>query len=204
MAIAFLPEFDHSSDNSVMQQVSVMDWEDIVLGISAGPRHIIDRFYICIMLRIVCFPLASFQSIREHHLNVELPALLEDSFATVLTANNGNNYGSATLYLAAIHSIRSLSLDHFRVLLLRIEERIITLTKLAEKLCVMLNAWNSQYLNYFLAPNQNAYDDCIETKRKLLLYFLQRKLSGNYFYYVGIISEYVFVSFINETQINRF
>ena len=182
MAIPFLDQPENqqfiSYDNLIRHQMFLMDYLSLFLGILIGPLHIIRRFQHCIRLRLINYPMFTFQSIRDHHIRVEIPEISQNSFVKVLTANNGNHYGSATLYLAAVHPIRSLSLFHFRVLMLVIEKKIFTLTKLTEKLCVMLNESNSQYLNYFLAPNQIAADHCIQTKKKILLRFLRRKVLG--------------------------
>ena len=182
MAIPFWDESENQqfvpNCNLIRHQLFLMDYISLFMGILIRPLHIIPRFQYCLRIRLINYPMFTFQSIRDHHIRVEIPEISKNSFVEVLSANNGNDYGSATLYLAAIHSIRSLSLIQFQVLLLGIEERIFTLTQLAEKLCVMLNGSNSQYLNYFLAFNQNADDHFIQTKRKILLFFLQRKILG--------------------------
>ena len=182
MAIAFFDDPENQQfvpdDDLMRHQMFLMDYLSLFLGILIGPLHIIRRFQYCLRIRLINYPMFTFQSICDHHIRVEIPEISKNSFVEVLTANNGNDYGNATLYLAAIHPIRSLSLFHFRVLLLVTERRIFTLTKLAEKLCVMLNRSNSQYLNHFLAPNQTAADHCIQTKKKILHRFLQRKVLG--------------------------
>ena len=182
MAIGFLDEPENQqfvpNDDLMRHQMFLMDYLSLFMGILIEPLHIIQRFQYCLRLRLINYPMFTLQSICDHHTRVEIPEISKNSFGEVLTTNNGNDYGNATLYLAAVHSIRSLSLFHFRVLLLVIEQRIFTLTKLAEKLCVMLNVSNSQYLNYFLASNQNATDHCIQTKKKILHRFLQRKVLG--------------------------
>ena len=182
MAIGFLDEPENQqfvvNDDLVRHQMFLMDYMNLFMRISIAPLHIVRRFQYCLRIRLINYPMFTFQSIRDYHIRVEIPEISKNSFVEVLTTNNGNDYGNATLYLAAIHPIRSLSLFHFRVFLLVIEQRVFTLTKLTEKLCVMLNGSNSEYLNYFLAPNQNAADYCIETKRKILLYFLERKVLG--------------------------
>ena len=182
MAIGFLDEPKNQqfvpNDDLIRHQMFLMDYMSLFMGTFIGLLHIIRRFQYCLRIRLINYPMFTFQSIRDHHIRIEIPEISRNSFVEVLTANNANDYGNATLYLAAVHPIQSLSLFHFRVLLLVIEQRIFTLTKLAEKLCVMLNESNSQYLNYFLAPNQNEADHCTDTKRKILFYFLQRKVLG--------------------------
>ena len=178
MAIAFLDEPENQQfipNDLIRHQMFLMDYLNLFMGILIGPLHIIRRFQYCIRLRLINYSMFTFQSIRDHHIRVEIPKISQTSFVEVLTANNGNDYGNATLYLAAVHPIRSLSLFHFRVLLLVIEQRIFTLTKLAKKLCVMLNRSNSEYLNYFLASNRNAADYCIETKKKFCFTFWKEK-----------------------------
>ena len=145
------------------------------MGILIGPPNIIRRFQYCLRLRLTNYPMFTFQSIRDHYIRVKIPEISKNLFVEVLTANNGNDYGNATLYLAAVHPIRSLSLDHFRVLLLVIERRIFNLTKLAEKLCVMLNGSNSQYLNYFLLPIKLQLIIAYKQKRKSYTDFCKEK-----------------------------
>ena len=182
MAIPFLDEPENqqfvSNDDLMRHQMFFMDYLNLFMGILIGPLHIIRRFQYYLRLRLINYPMFTFQSIRDHHIRAEIPEISKNSFVEVSTANNGNDYESATSHLAAAYPIQSLLLFYFQFVLLVIEQRIFTLMKLTEKLCVMLNRSNSQYLNNFLASNQTAADYSIKTKRKILLYFLKRNVLG--------------------------
>ena len=104
----------------------LMDYLSLFMGILIGPPNIIRRFQYCLRIRLTNYPMFTFQSVRDHYIRVKIPEISKNSFVEVLTANNGNDYGNATLYLAAVHPIRSLSLDHFQVLLLAIDEEFLT------------------------------------------------------------------------------
>ena len=98
MAIPFLDEPENQqfvpNDNLIRHQMFLMDYLNLFTGILIGPQHIIRRFQFCLRIRLVNYPMFTFQSIRDQYIRVELPDISINLFVEVLTANNGNDDGS--------------------------------------------------------------------------------------------------------------
>ena len=65
MAIPFLDEPENQqfvpNDNLIRHQMFLMDYLNLFMGVLIGPLHIIRRFQFCLRLRLINYPMFTFQ-----------------------------------------------------------------------------------------------------------------------------------------------
>ena len=140
---------------------------------------LVQILYKCIIQRrIAIYPGIPIHVIQYHHFNLEIPEICENSYLIVRQNQNLNSIGTASQYLAMLHSANASSVEEFGDFLHYANENIALIHKLIEKLCVLFNPNSSPYVSYFQRFDETTAQEWVEVKRQMLEEFLNTGLRG--------------------------
>ena len=139
---------------------------------------LVQILYKCIQHRVSIYPGIPFHVIQHHHLNLEIPEICENSYLVVRQNPNLNSIGTASQYLAMLHSANSSSVEEFRDFLHYANENIALIHELIDKLCVLCNPNSNPYVSYFQRFDETTAQEWVEVKRQMLEEFINTGLRG--------------------------
>ena len=156
---------------------------------------LVQILYECIKRRIAIYPRIPFRVIQHHHFNLEIPEICKNSYIVVRQNPNLNSIGTASQYLAMLHSAYESSVEEFRDFLHYANENIALIYELIEKLCVLFNPNSSPCMFYFQRFDETIAQEWVEVKQQMLEEFINTGLRGIKYKYIRYICTFLSIKF---------